>query len=186
MRYLACCLPGDLRPDCIGVYKIPITEDPVEAQKFIPEYNNGQATAPAPIAPPRSVDQAWEVLQNQRNAVVEIAPLVQTGKLQEAGIQVLQAVPPMSVSSKVILDDLSRNVNTGGVLGEMTVQKVETQWNIMIASWGETDVMLGQGLRGDMGVSAVAQIQILKQLEESIGALDDFMAAAGAASGRKR
>ena len=43
----------------------------------------------------------------------------------------------------------------------MTRNRLESQWEMVLALWGESDVMIGQGLRGELGVSAVAQIQIL-------------------------
>jgi len=39
------------------------------------------------------------------------------------------------------------------------------------------DITIGQGLRGTMGVSAVAQLTILSELREATAALDDFLRA---------
>lgn len=43
------------------------------------------------------------------------------------------------------------------------------------AAWNDVDVMIGQGLRGDLGASVVAQIQILSEVSEATVAFDDFL-----------
>jgi hypothetical protein len=39
--------------------------------------------------------------------------------------------------------------------------------------------MIGQGLRGQLGVTAAAQIQILREVQEGVRAYDDFLAMVG-------
>ena len=53
---------------------------------------------------------------------------------------------------------------------------------MVLGLWGETDVMIGQALKGEMGVSAVAQIYLLKQIKDATAATDDFMTMAASSS----
>jgi len=188
----AACLPGDLRKECIGVYKVPIDDrvlpyvsTPEALQKFAPDLQYVP-----PIVAPDSVPQAWDILETQRLAAVDIQNVVQAGRLEEAGIKVLNLVPKVTSSGKVVLEDslkrISKNASSSSssVVDEMVMDRLQSQWDMVLGLWGESDVMIGQGLRGDMGVSAVAQIQILNQLKDATAALDDFMASAALASGK--
>lgn len=185
----AACLAGDLNTDCIGVYKIPIDDrvlpyvsTPQALEKFAPDIRYVP-----PIASPNSVAQAWEILETQRLAAEDIQQVVQAGKLEEAGIKVLNLVPKMTSSGRVVLEDSLERIaiaQPSSVVGEMTMNRLQTQWDMVVGLWGEADVMIGQGLRGEMGVSAAAQIQILRQLKDATAALDDFIASAASASGR--
>jgi hypothetical protein len=190
----AACLPGDLSKDCIGVYKVPMDDrslpyfsTPEALQKFAPDLRYVP-----PIPAPTSLAQAWDILDTQRLAADDIQQVVQAGRLEEAGIKVLNLVPKVTSSGKMILDDALQRIianksssSSSNVVQEMTMNRLESQWEMVVALWGESDVMIGQGLKGDLGVSAVAQLQILKQLQEANAALDDFMASAAAASGKR-
>ncbi len=190
----AACLPGDLSRECIGVYKVPIDDrilpyvaTPEALKRFAPDLNYVP-----PIAVPNSVALAWEILETQRLAVDDIQQVVKAGRLEEAGIKVLNLVPKVTQSGRVILEDsLLKIVNSlsstsTSAVAEMTMNRLESQWEMVLGLWGEADVMIGQGLKGDLGVSAVAQIYILKQIADATAAMDDFMASAAVASGKVR
>ena len=66
--------------------------------------------------------------------------------------------------------------NSDSALMTLASNRLEAQCALALGLWGETDIMVGQGIRGDLGVSAVAQLQLLTQLEEATAALDDFVA----------
>lgn len=188
----AACLPGDLNRDCIGVYKVPIDDrilpyvsTPEALKRFAPDLNYVP-----PVAVPNSVALAWEILETQRLAVDDIQQVVQAGRLEEAGIKVLNLVPKVTQSGRVILEDsltkIVASLSPTPVVEEMTMNRLQSQWDMVLGLWGEADVMIGQGLKGDMGVSAVAQIYILKQITDATAAMDDFMALAASASGKTR
>ena len=87
----AACLSGDLSPSCIGVYKVPMDDrilpyvnTPEALSKFAPDLNYVP-----PIQSPDSVSQALEILATQQLAAQDIANVVSAGKLEEAGIKIL-------------------------------------------------------------------------------------------------
>jgi len=176
----AACLPGDLSSDCIGVYKVPIDDailpyvgTPDALKKFAPDLKYVP-----PIASPNSYDQAWEILQTQRIAADDIKQVVSAGRLEEAGIKVLNLVPKVTSSGRVVLNTIESEIvgkGSNGVIVELQINKLQDQFNTVLALWGECDVMIGQGLRGEMGVSAAAQLQILSSLQDATAALDDFL-----------
>lgn len=173
---------------------LPYVETPEALKRFAPDMK-----WVAPIPPPTSAAKAWDLIESQRLAADDIVQVVQQGKLEEAGMKILNLNPILTTSGTVILNEAlsqlakqSRNANadgsssSGGVIAELAASRLEAQFAMATGLWGETDIMVGQGLRGDLGVSAVAQLQILKQLQESIAALDDFLVAAAKATKRER
>lgn len=184
----AACLPGDLSKDCIGVYKVPIDDrilpyvsTPEALKRFAPDLNYVP-----PLVAPSSVTLAWEIMETQRLAVNDIQQIVQQGRLEEAGIKVLNLVPKVTQSGKVILEDcfqhIVQSLSTTSVVKELTMNRLESQWELVLGLWGETDVMIGQALKGQMGVSAVAQIYLLTQIKDATAAMDDFMTLAALTS----
>jgi hypothetical protein len=188
----AACLPGDLSTDCIGVYKVPIDDaslkyfgTPEALKRFAPDLRYVP-----PIVSPDSYAQAWDILQTQRLAADDIQQVVSAGRLEEAGIKVLNLVPKVTSSGRVVMNTIENELTkqqqqdggSGGVIREMRINRLQEQFSMVVALWGELDVTIGQGLRGDMGVSAVAQLQILSSLRDAIAALDDFLATASSSS----
>jgi hypothetical protein len=198
----AACLQGDLRPECIGVYKVPMDDrilpyvsTPEALRKFAPDLQ-----WVAPIPPPQTLDMAWDLLEAQRLAANDIYHVVQQGRLEEAGIKILNLIPIVTTTCHMILEDALIQVaqsnaalrarqqqqeqelrtdnssNSDSALMTLASNRLETQCALALGLWGETDIMVGQGIRGDLGVSAVAQLQLLTQLEEATAALDDFVA----------
>jgi hypothetical protein len=192
----AACLPGDVRPSCIGVYKVPIDDNvlpyvgsPEALQKFAPDLQYVP-----PITLPKSLQVAIEILETQRLAADDIGAVVSAGRLEEAGIKVLNLIPKVTTAGRVVLSNIQKQQQQQRVSAEATTttssststssddvvkglqyQKVEEQYNVMVALWSDCDIVIGQGLRGEMGVSAVAQIQILTSVKDSTIALDDFI-----------
>jgi hypothetical protein len=186
-RALAACLPGDLSKECIGVYKVPIDDSilpyvgtPEALKRFAPDLNYVP-----PTARPTSVSQAMAWLSAQRLAATDIREVVAAGRLEEAGIKVLNLLPKVNTAGGFLVETLRRSAfssSTTSAISQLRVQQVEDQYSLMIGLWGETDVMIGQGIRGDMGVSAVAQLNILKNIQEATIAMDDFLSTAQAAA----
>ena len=194
----AACLPGDVSKDCIGVYKVPL-DDAIMPYVGTPEalktYAPDLRYVP-PIAKPQSVGKAIDILQAQRPISQDIISNVAAGRLEDAGVQVLQVVPQLTTAGRLVVTTAaSYNSNdsvpqegtnaitsaaTTSSASEMTIRnirmmKLEGQFETLLGLWGECDVMIGQGIRGDMGVSAAAQIQILSSLQDASRALDDFI-----------
>lgn len=194
----AACLPGDLSKECIGVYKVPTIVDenvlpyvstPEALQRYAPDINY---VPPIPV--PKNEKQAWEIFQTQRIAADDIKQVVLEGKLEEAGIKVLNLLPKVTSSGKTMLQYVSASSSSGsssssgdGVgdtgttttmssINDIRYTQMETQFELVYALWNECDVMIGQALRGELGnTSAVAQIQILSTIRDAIASMDDFI-----------
>lgn len=108
----------------------------------------------------------------------------------------LDVVPKISAAGKVILKGFgnalnkernlevkrSKSNNIGAVNKgdksttiDMKVYRFEYALNEVLGYLGETDVLIGQGLRGQLGVSAPAQIQILSSLDDARREFDEML-----------
>lgn len=177
----AACLPGDLSPDCIGVYKIPLQDalssptlnSPEALKRNAPDVNYVK-----PTEPPKSVLLAKEQLLAQRAAADDIRDVVLAGKLQEAGIKVLNLIPKVTGAGMTIQQHIQSSFPVSGSgANQMRVLKYQQNFQELIALWSQIDVEIGQALRGQLGVSAVAQLEILKSLKEATTAFDEFLLA---------
>lgn len=199
----AACLQGDLRTECIGVYKVPLDENikayistPEALKEFAPDLKFVEG-----LEPPKSLEEALTILkQSKRLADTEIKSYISRGMLEQAGKEVLTALPNINMSGRYVVQELeSRTYNNDSVKTitttdatkkddddattistEETVEQlkftmIENQYDLMNGYWGEMDVEMGQGLRGELGVSAVAQLTILSTLKDATIALDEFL-----------
>ena len=111
----------------------------------------------------------------------------------------LDIIPKVTASGKVILKSLGTAANTernkemkkvdadfengnsseskNVTSLEMKAYRVEYALNEVLGYLGETDIVLGQGLRGQLGASAPAQIQILSSLAEATKEFDELIRA---------
>ncbi|OEU08379.1 hypothetical protein FRACYDRAFT_250173 [Fragilariopsis cylindrus CCMP1102] len=222
----AACLQGDLRKECIGVYKVPIDDaiksyisTPEALTKFAPDL---KFVDPIEYSPPTSYNEAIDILtQQQYIAKNDIKQYIAEGKLELAGQKVLYALPKITVSGRYIKDELESRIRNNpsstpstststtlessesssessessestssttsasssmSVIDELKIDRIEDQFNLMIGYWGGIDIEIGQGLRGDLGVSAVAQLLILETLRDVTCAIDDFLVTATVAT----
>lgn len=174
------CLPGDLAPSCIGFYKVPIdysVRSFVGSEEAIKIYAPDLNYVP-PIKSPRSYEDAVAVLLAQRRAADDISTVLLAGRLEEAGIKVLNLMPKLTSAGLVVVSFVKTN-EPSGIVGELKRARIQTQFQDLQAIWGGVDVMIGQGLRGQLGVTAAAQIQILREVQEGVRAYDDFLAMVG-------
>lgn len=169
---LAACMAGDLSPECIGVYKLPENAVSTEDMKrFAPDIKIVK-----PLFVPKSTVEALELLETQRLAAKDIMEVVQAGRLEEAGIKLLNSIPKVVLSARRIVEDAKERIpETHGDVRTLRELQLDESFQILEASWKSADVTIGQGLRGDLGVSAVAQIRILSDLRDAITSLDDFL-----------
>jgi hypothetical protein len=175
----AACLPGDLSKECIGVYKVPIDDailpyvgTPEALAKFAPDLKYVD-----PIQAPPSFSSAIEILETQRIAADDIKEVISAGRLEEAGIKILNLLPKVTSSGKMVVETIERGLDTkNSVVDEIRLTKLRDQFMMLTGLWGECDIEIGQGIRGQMGVSAVAQIQILSSLRDATAEFDDFLA----------
>ncbi len=170
----AACLSGDDRPECIGVYKVPI-DDRIESMIDTPEH---LATfAPdlkwVPITPyPPSPQHAKEDLATMEDRLQNIIALVQKGDLNNAGTEILSIVPRITVDGRMLVSHLEKNDETS-----MRALRSENAHQDLLSSLGSSDIVLGQALAGRLGSITVAQIQILEELNQAKISMQELLRA---------
>jgi len=159
----AACLTGDASEQCIGVYKVPIDDGilayidtPEKLQTYAPDLN----WIP-PVSYPKTYDEAIQEFNGMGNYIKGARDFVSKGSLTAAGVQLLQMIPRFTVCGRVILQTLQQREDIQGLY-----PLIEDGYTNLYVQMQNCDVMIGQGLRGEMGVSAVAQIHILTELKQ--------------------
>lgn len=213
------CLSGDIRPDCIGVYKLPFdsAESPyVATPEKLKVYAPDLLWVP-PVEYPSSYGDALVQLRGQRQLLDEARDFVARGEIENAGLAFLEMIPKVGAAGTVIMrnfvmasnkernaamkkmmnDDAtsttttirssnssSNNNNDGNPSStpeatalEMKAYRIEYSLDELRGYMGETDVLIGQGLRGQLGVSAPAQIEILSSISDCRKEFDNLLLA---------
>lgn len=200
----AACLSGDIRPECIGVYKLPIdaaespyVATPEKLKIYAPDL---QWVPPTPY--PATYADALLQLKAQRQQLAAAQDLIARGNIEQAGLALLDITPKVSAAGIVILRSMNNRSNeernlamkinanatnsTGSLDGnpssspnaialEMKTYRIRTALEDLLGSMGETDILVGQGLRGDLGASAPAQVLILSNLSDCIAEYDNLL-----------
>jgi len=192
----AACLPGDLSKDCIGVYKLPYLDatqsswlyDKDTLREFAPDIRYIEVEKQ-----PKTLKEAVGQLVTERKKVKLIKDVVLEGDLEQAGTIILNLIPKVTSAGLKIQQDLydrdddEPNVASGpaaaaasnaatNAMNEIKRRKFDNSLQIVIAEWSSIDIAIGQAIRGQRGVTAVAQIEILSYLKDATVALDDFIA----------
>lgn len=131
---------------------------------------------------------------------------VAKGDMNQGGLILLDIIPKVNAAGTVILRifgvaaNKERNLEMKNVMGsrsngesgdssgtsnvskkttdlDMKAYRIEYALNEVLGYLGETDVMIGQGLRGQLGVSAPAQLQILSNLGDAKMEFDELLRA---------
>ena len=198
----AACLSGDIRSECIGIYKLPINaaESPyVATPEKLKIYAPDLQWVPPTPYPPTYTD-ALNQLKFQRQQLAAAQDHVAKGKIEEAGLALLDITPKVSVAGIVIIQTINKSSNDERNLAmkmdvktytenndgnpssspkaitlEMKAYRIKTTLDELLGYLGETDVLLGQGLRGELGVSAPAQLQILSSLSSCSVEFDNLI-----------
>lgn len=204
----AACLSGDIRPECIGIYKLPIdaAESPfIETPERLKAYAPDVQWVP-PVEYPRGYADAVRQLKDQRGRVDAAKDLVATGNIEGAGLLFLDIAPKVASSGIVIaksfgkassdernlaMKKASRSPGDAAVVGggsdgnpsstnravslEMKAYRIQEALNELTGCLGQTDILIGQGLRGQLGVSAPAQIEILAEISECAREFDNLL-----------
>ena len=197
----AACLPGDASTNCIGVYKIPFdyrndiqsninsgirTGNNNNSMSFSPprkvRFFMGDLPPPPRIGMiPTSYEEAIKVLGAQRLATNDIMAVILAGRLEEGGLKVLNLIPRVNIAGRLVIQTaltLSRVRKDSLAIQQLKEMQLESALNQLLVGFNECDVMIGQGLRGEMGVVTVAQLYILHELQDTIRAYDDFLVVA--------
>jgi len=197
----AACLPGDLSANCIGVYKTPIDapesdfmDSPEKLKLYAPDLNWVE-----PVKYPKTYEDAISQLNQLRQQLEVAQDLVAKGDMEASGISLLDIIPKTNAAGITIVQTINKalinernkamkskkrkdgeyvenpSTNKGTIL-EIEASRVQTALNELLGYLGEIDVLLGQGLRGDLGAPAPAQIQILENFAECKREFDNFLA----------
>jgi len=187
----AACLAGDTSNDCIGVYKLPIDDEIlpyIDTPEELAMYAPGIRFVP-PIPVPQSYKEAVDEVQTSLKSQCELVKdLTAKGQLEMAGKEVLALVPRLTVCGRVIVKQLTISENStdsspspsskeARVDPQLRARRVEVHLAELLSTLGQADVLIGQGLRGELGVSAVAQIQILEVLNEALADYNELLRA---------
>lgn len=174
----AACLPGDLSADCIGVYKLPYMD--AKDSQWINDKETLELFAPdiryvKTDELPATVPLARAQLVEQRKKIKEIREVVFEGDLTEAGVKILNFLPKVTAAGERVRQHVEKNTDYGDKKSERNINAFNESLDEVIAQWSSIDVGIGQALRGQRGVTAVAQIELLGDLKEATAALDDFI-----------
>lgn len=203
----AACLSGDTSVDCIGTYKVPIDdavleylESPEKLRTFAPDLRWVE-----PITGPKTYEEAIAEIQGASEYLARTNDLVLKGDLESAGKELLYIMPRITVSGGFIVNVLlgetisstndndnnnarRRTSNDGSVKISKSVnlplqyakekgEGVQLALSQLLVALGQCDVLVGQGLRGDLGAPVVAQIQIREDLVECTKYLNELVSA---------
>lgn len=181
----AACLPGDKNVDCIGVYKVPVDDrvlpyvkSPEMLETFAPDVR----WVP-PVEYPTTYVDAFTKLADSRDRFEKIViDSIKRGKLEDAGVELLDITPLVTVAGRVIVSELSgspRKSNDwtsssiseeGGNRGSgdlsMKGLRAEVVLSELVVALGQVDILLGQGMNGQLGSITAAQIQLLSACTE--------------------
>mmetsp|Transcript_1722 Transcript_1722/g.2391 ORF Transcript_1722/g.2391 Transcript_1722/m.2391 type:complete len:301 (+) Transcript_1722:150-1052(+) len=182
----AACLPGDIREDCIGVYKLPMddaaasyVETPEKLQKYAPDLKWVE-----PIQYPSNYQNAINQLKEQRQNFDVAQENIAKGDIKQGGLILLDVVPKVTAAGRYIVRSYSIAANNERNKAsdsdeakalDMKSYRIEYALNECLGYLGESDVLIGQGLRGELGVSAPAQLAILEQLRDARKEFDEFL-----------
>mmetsp|Transcript_19323 Transcript_19323/g.29775 ORF Transcript_19323/g.29775 Transcript_19323/m.29775 type:complete len:285 (-) Transcript_19323:61-915(-) len=182
----AACLPGDIREDCIGIYKLPMDD---AAAKYVETPEMLKMYAPdlkwvEPIQYPATYQDAINQLKEQRQNFDVAQENIAKGDIRQAGLILLDVVPKVTAAGRYIVRSYSIAANNERNKAsdsdeaktlDMKSYRIEYALNECLGYLGETDVLIGQGLRGELGVSAPAQLAILDQFRDTRKEFDDLL-----------
>lgn len=177
----AACLPGDVSKDCIGVYKLPYV-DATESEWL---YDKDTLNLFAPDVryievqkQPDTVALAKKQLRSERVKVKFIRQVVLDGDLEQAGLLILNLIPRVTSAGLKIQNYVELKTpesSEGNTKPEKELRKFQQSFEVLVAEWSSIDIELGFAIRGQRGVTAVAQIELLRYLKDATVALDDFI-----------
>jgi hypothetical protein len=168
----AACLFGDTSADCIGVYKMPMDD---AALPYVNTPEKLRLNAPdlrwvAPVEYPKTYKSARAELSALQQRCLGLDATVLKGNLTEAGIELLGIVPRLTVAGRVVISNLSERKDLS-----MKAYRAEVAHAELLHKLGQTDIMIGQAISGQLGAMAPAQFQILSELRDASELFDEFL-----------
>lgn len=174
----AACLQGDTSPDCIGFYKVPLDDailPYVSSPEKLLEMAPDLRWVP-PIEYPQTYAAALKELGPLKEQLLGLNDLILKGNLTEVGIELLGIMPRVTVAGRVVVDTLSSGGTSSTDLG-MRAVRIEAALTEITGKLYSMDILLGQGLRDELGSLTAGQVQILGELKEANALFDELMLA---------
>ena len=178
----AACLQGDTSPDCIGFYKVPLDDDIlpyIGSPEKLAQYAPGIRWVP-PVEYPKTYKAALAELEPLKIRTSALSDLILKGNLTDAGVELLGIMPRITVSGRLVVASLSGDTSekrtTASDFG-LRALRIEAAYLELLYTLNSVDILIGQGLRGDLGSVTAAQIQILGELREANTLFDEMILA---------
>ena len=127
---------------------------------------------------PETIALAKKQLRSERSKIKFVREVVLDGDLEQAGLLLLNLIPAVTSAGLKLQDYVESKTiesTTGNTKEETELRKFQTAFEVLVAEWSSIDIELGFALRGQRGVTAVAQIEVLRYLKDATVALDDFI-----------
>jgi hypothetical protein len=99
--------------------------------------------------------------------------MVVKGNLEQAGVELLDILPRLTVAGRVVISNLSSGKSKSSDAG-LRALRVEAAHTEALVKLNSCDVLLGQALRGELGSLTAAQVQVLGELRQADGLLEEL------------
>ena len=96
-------------------------------------------------------------------------------------MKLLNLIPRLSTAGRLVIEtamSLSMTLQDPLAIRQMKELLLENALSDVLVGFSECDIMIGQGLRGEMGAITVAQVYILNELQTTSQAYDNFLVVA--------
>ena len=159
----ASCLTGDESPECIGVYKegIPESNSNTIEQSYAFRPNQPTITLPNPT----SLTEAIGMLKDQLLAMEDVEKQISIASFEQAGTTMLRVLPRLIIAERYIATVLPKVIDRAD---EITVLGLVVDKNI------------GKAMRGNLGGTAIAQLELLSNVKVLKTSLDGLILRASA------
>ena len=160
----ASCLTGDESPECIGVYKEGIPES--NSNTIEQSYGVFRPNQPTISLPnPTSLKEAVGMLKDQLLAMEDVEKQISSASFELAGTTMLRVLPRLIIAERYIATVLPKVIDRAD---EITVLGLVVDKNI------------GKAMRGNLGGTAIAQLELLSNVKVLKTSLDGLILRASA------
>jgi len=116
---------------------------------------------------------AMEILISQRIACDNIISVIADGNLEEAGFKAMRLNSQVSGAGRMIMLTIQKESKDS--IGIVRYLKCQQKFATLLELCNEDTAQIQKALRGEMGALAVAQIQLMTVLNDTILSFDDFL-----------
>jgi hypothetical protein len=123
-----------------------------------------------PVEYPKTYRSARAELDPLQRRCLGLDAIVLRGNFTEAGTELLGIVPRLTVAGRVVIASLSERKEMS-----MKAYRAQVAHTELLNKLGQTDIMIGQAISGQLGATAPAQLQILSELRDANELFDEFL-----------